>query len=463
MLSGSEELQSLNEELEASKEEMQSTNEELTVLNQELSSLNEQLNAANAQQASMQKRMEAQALMTGNLLMTAPGFICTMKGPEHVYDMVNERYQQLVGKRLIQGKPMLAALPELDGQGVNEILDKVYTTGEPYVGIEVLMALARDEGMAPENRYFNCSYQPIYDEDKQINSILVFGYEVTDQVNARDKISAIQVAHAQELEGKVRQRTIELSEANELLLQKNVELESFNYISSHDLQEPLRKIQTYSSLLLEREHAVLSEKGKDNFLRIQAAAKRMQTLIQDLLTYSRSKINDRIFIRTNIETIVNEVKNDLAETIRDRGAVIETIELCDADINFFQFRQVITNLITNAIKFSRPDAPPHIVIKCSIADGSFLQTENSSLPSDKLIPDKKYCHIIFTDNGIGFDVEYKNKIFEVFQRLHGQEYAGTGIGLAIVKKIIENHNGAITASGELEKGARFDIYIPVHN
>lgn len=464
LLSGSEELQSLNEGLEASKEEMQSTNEELTVLNHELSSLNEQLNGAYAQQVLMQRKLEAQALMTENLLMAAPGFICTMKGPEHIFEMVNERYQQLFGNRVLQGKPIMVALPELGGQGFDKILNKVYTTGEPYVGIEILMTLARDEGLVPEDRYFNFSYQPIYDENKQIYAILVFGYEVTDQVIARDKISAIQNAHARDLEEKVLQRTSELRDANDMLLQKNVELESFNYISSHDLQEPLRKIQTYAALLLEREHDVLSGKGKDNFQRILNSASRMRTLIEDLLTYSRSSAADRIFTKTDLNKIVDEVKNDLADTIAESNAVIECIELCEADINFFQFRQVINNLITNAIKFSQAATTPHIVIKSATKEGSILQSENEALPHGILIPDKQYCHIIFTDNGIGFDDEYKTKIFQVFQKLHSKEqYAGTGIGLAIVKKIIENHEGAITASGNLNIGARFDIYIPMSN
>ncbi|MBC7553171.1 MAG: PAS domain-containing protein [Taibaiella sp.] len=461
LLSGSEELQSLNEELEASKEEMQSTNEELTVLNQELNSLNEQLNTANEHQLLLQKRMEAQALMTENLLMTAPGFICTMTGPNHVYDMVNERYQQLFGSRSIKGKPVLAALPELAGQGIDVLLDNVYNTGIPYVGTEVLVTLARDEGELPEDRYFNFSYQPIYDENKVIYAILVFGYEVTDQVIARDKIFSIQQAHAKDMEQKVQLRTAELSDANELLLQKNIELESFNYISSHDLQEPLRKIRTYASLILDKEHDCLSQRGKDNFMRIQAAAVRMQTLIEDLLLYSRASVSERIFKKTDLNTIVDEVENDLSDTIAESGAIIESVDLSEANINFFQFRQAINNLLTNAIKFARPNLPPHITIKSNIAEGSELQSQNPGLPLNKLTPGRKYCHIIFSDNGIGFDPQYNNKIFEVFQRLHQKEqYSGTGIGLAIVKKIIDNHSGAITALGKLNSGTRFDMYIP---
>jgi signal transduction histidine kinase len=158
---------------------------------------------------------------------------------------------------------------------------------------------------------------------------------------------------------------------------------------------------------------------------------------------------------------VKEVEDELEEMIHEKKGVIETTHLGEANVNPSQFRQVINNLITNALKFSRPGVPPHIAIKSTIAEGSQLQNENPDLSGSSLSPNKNYCHINFTDNGIGFDPQYKDKIFEVFQRLHDENsYSGTGIGLAIVKKIVEYHNGIITATGEVNKGARFDIYIP---
>ena len=135
-------------------------------------------------------------------------------------------------------------------------------------------------------------------------------------------------------------------------------------------------------------------------------------------------------------------------------ATIEATELGDANIIPFQFRQLMHNLIGNSLKFSTPDNPPHIKIKSETANGINLQNPHLS-------PQKKYCHISISDNGIGFESQYSEKIFEVFQRLHGKnEYNGTGIGLSIVKKIVENHEGLITATSELNKGATFDIYIP---
>ncbi len=242
-------------------------------------------------------------------------------------------------------------------------------------------------------------------------------------------------------------RAAELSIANKELL-------AFTYVSSHDLQEPLRKIQTFADRISAKESQNLTDRGKEYFHRIQESAKRMQTLIEDLLAFSRVNTGERIFVTTDLGVIIDEVKNDLKETIEEKRATIDGTELCPANIIPFQFRQLMLNLIGNALKFSIPEIPPHITIKSIIAKGSELHNE-------KLSPDKEYCHIIVQDNGIGFESKFNDRIFEVFQRLHDDdEYAGTGIGLAIVKKIVENHNGIITASSELNKGARFDIYIP---
>lgn len=145
----------------------------------------------------------------------------------------------------------------------------------------------------------------------------------------------------------------------------------------------------------------------------------------------------------------------MKEELEQKGATIETSDLCELSIIPFQFRQLLHNLLSNSLKFSRPGQPPHITIKNRIVHGAEVE-------SGGFLEERKYCNISVSDNGIGFDQQYSDKIFEVFQRLHGRaEYDGTGIGLAIVKKIVENHNGIITARGELNKGATFDIYIPV--
>ena len=259
--------------------------------------------------------------------------------------------------------------------------------------------------------------------------------------------------------------------AAELII-ANKELLAFTYISSHDLQEPLRKIQTFVTIILESDGKNLSDKGKYNFKRMQLAARRMQQLIDDLLAFSRISTTDHKFENTDLTIIIEEVKNDLRDTIQEKKATIEVGEICPVNIIAFQFRQLLYNLISNALKFSNPKIPSHIIINSSILKGSTINnTRQPSIPaSDKkdqtvqeiFSAEKNYCHISIKDNGIGFEPHFSERIFGVFQKLHSKEvYEGTGIGLAIVKKIVENHKGFITATGELNKGSTFDIYLPV--
>jgi len=263
-----------------------------------------------------------------------------------------------------------------------------------------------------------------------------------------------QKAQQETLETAVAERTRKLQQANETLQQVNKELKAFTYVSSHDLQEPLRKIQTLASRILDKEQQNLTDSGKDYFQRIQKAAERMQQLIHDLLAFSRISTEERTFETTDLSLLVQEVIRELSETIAEKHATIDATELGTAPVIVFQFRQLLHNLMGNALKFSKPDVPPHITITSALIDGG-------KLANGTLLPEKRYCHLTITDNGIGFDAKYSGKIFELFQRLHGKaQYPGTGIGLAIVQKIVANHNGLITATGELNKGARFDVYLP---
>lgn len=234
----------------------------------------------------------------------------------------------------------------------------------------------------------------------------------------------------------------------------NKELEAFTYVSSHDLQEPVRKIQAFASRILEKENQNLTDSGKNYFRLMQNEAKRMQQLIRDLLAFSLVSATERKFEKVHLADIINEVKVNLKELMALKQAVIETENLCEVQVIPFQFRQLMYNLIGNALKFSRPGIPPHIMISSNMIRHNEFASLNLPL-------NKEYCHISIQDNGIGFEKEFSTKIFEVFQKLHGRdEFEGTGIGLAIVKKIVENHNGVIIASGELNVGATFNIYIP---
>lgn len=253
----------------------------------------------------------------------------------------------------------------------------------------------------------------------------------------------------------------ELKKSKDILKQKNIELEkknkelqSFAYISSHDLQEPLRKIQTFTHYIIESEKDNLSEKGKDYFRRMQTSASRMRQLIDDLLAYSRANETNIKFEKVNLNSFINEVTTDFLDDINFQHAVINVNAPCNALIIPFQFRQLIANLISNALKFKKEDTSPYI----NITSNTILGEKSIH---QKMEENQTYCHIKIEDNGIGFEPRYSEKIFEVFQRLHGRtEYNGTGIGLAIVKKIVDNHHGMINAIGQLDKGAEFNIYLP---
>ncbi len=277
--------------------------------------------------------------------------------------------------------------------------------------------------------------------------------------NAREIIGFSKVTHdlsaKKEADDKIKMNAAQLEQKNIELEKMNKELQSFAYISSHDLQEPLRKIQTFANQLAESEFHNLSETGRNKFHRMQNAAERMQTLINDLLAYSRTNNNqEKNFRKTKLNQVIDEVREDMKEELTQYNATIVTDRLCEVNIIPFQFQQLIYNLISNSLKFAREGVPSVITINGEVVKGSDLDNEKLNTETD-------YYHIIYTDNGIGFEQQYNQKIFEVFQRLHGKEaYQGTGIGLAIVKKIMDNHNGVITAKGAPGKGAQFDIYIP---
>ncbi|SCY05336.1 sensor histidine kinase [Flavobacterium caeni] len=246
----------------------------------------------------------------------------------------------------------------------------------------------------------------------------------------------------------------DLEGKNDTLGKMNEELESFTYISSHDLQEPLRKIQTFLSILLEKDVGNLSEPAKNYIKRSQDNANRMQNLIRDLLAYSR--LNTEVFPvePVRIATLVDEIRADFAEEIEATGTRIDVTGNPEVGAIVSQFRQLLINHISNSIKFAHPDRAPHIVIDNQTVRGD-------AVPLEGVNPAIDYARISIADNGVGFEPQYRDRIFKVFQRLHiDPQYKGTGIGLAIVKKIVDNHHGFITADSVEGQGATFTIYLP---
>jgi signal transduction histidine kinase/uncharacterized protein (UPF0297 family) len=249
-----------------------------------------------------------------------------------------------------------------------------------------------------------------------------------------------------ELERRVELRTEELAAANESLHRSNRELEQFASVASHDLQEPLRKIQTFGDRLQTRCAPELSEQGHDYLARMLASAGRMRSLIDALLTFSRVATKAQPFEPVNLEATVREVVSDLEEQTERSGGRVEVGALPTLEADPPQMRQLMQNLIGNGLKFSRPGHPPVLRIEGHLLDGS----------ADGC------CEITVSDNGIGFEEVYLDRIFELFQRLHGrQEYEGTGMGLAICRKIVERHGGTISARSAPGEGATFLVRLPL--
>ena len=241
---------------------------------------------------------------------------------------------------------------------------------------------------------------------------------------------------------------------NDELKAANKELANLNWISTHDLKEPLRKIQIFASKVLDRENPDLSAQVKDSVERMRFAAEKMQLLIEDILAYSKTGNMEKVFEPTDMNDLLKGVLGELCDTMDDKNAVVTMNPLPELQVIPFQIHQLFVNLISNALKFSKENIAPVIDIQVNEVGGE-------TILSDSSLANKTYHEIIIQDNGIGFEKEYESRIFDVFQRLHpAHKYPGTGIGLAICKKIMENHKGFIKADSELDIGSRFLLYFP---
>ena len=240
----------------------------------------------------------------------------------------------------------------------------------------------------------------------------------------------------------------------EKLERSNAELDSFASVASHDLQEPLRKIQAFGDRLRAKCSDEIGEQGRDYLARMQNASERMQVLIQDLLKLSRIASRAKPFVPCNLGKVVADVLNDLEVAIEEKHAKIEVGELAVIDADPLQMRQLFQNLITNALKFQKPGESPVVTISCEIGEATGHEIPGAPRGS-------AYCRVSVRDNGIGFEQKFADQIFVVFQRLHTrQEYEGTGIGLAVCRKITDRHGGAIVAKSEDGKGATFIVTLP---
>ncbi|WP_049629627.1 CHASE3 domain-containing protein [Cellvibrio sp. pealriver] len=315
---------------------------------------------------------------------------------------------------------------------------------------EELSQLNRNKIVAAENRQFivvalllaNC-----------IGLLLSMGIFYIWYRNASE-VAELNVALSKanvELEEKVGVRTQALLQYSEELQRSNRELEEFAFVASHDLQEPLRKIRAFGDRLQQKFSVELGDVGSDYVLRMQAASERMSALIDDLLSFSRVTTSQRSFTSQNLTEIIHRVMDDLDYAIEDSGAQVHIDPLPVIEADGSQIAQVFMNLIANSLKFHAPGRRPIVTV-----------TSEANLASPLADDARMWCRIQFADQGIGFESQYAERVFSLFQRLHGRdEYSGTGIGLALCRKIIERHGGIITAQSEPGDGAVFTLFLPM--
>jgi signal transduction histidine kinase len=294
----------------------------------------------------------------------------------------------------------------------------------------------------------------------------------------RQQLSDALQKSKERLEDRVKARTMEIESSNKALREEvavrtkaelaamqaaqelqrsNRELEQFASVASHDLQEPLRKIQAFGDRLSTLCNGQLGERGNDYLQRILASAARMRKLIDDLLTYSRVASKAQPFTAVDLNEIAEEVASDLEGRVQDVNGVIEIDKLPHLEADPTQMRQLFQNLIGNALKFHKPGVPPIVRVSAQTVSSPERSNGEPAKESGAL------CEITIADNGIGFEQVYVDRIFELFQRLHGRdEYQGTGMGLAICRKIVERHSGVITAHSTPGEGSRFTFTLPIH-
>lgn len=348
-----------------------------------------------------------------------------------VWNKVSEQYTKLSREKVL-GKHLFETFPY-----IKENKRLLEATHKALDGESVFLEA---EASFYENGYFDIYYLPLKNELGQVYAVLNVIHDVSEKVKSQQDLEALNRA---------------LHQKNHELKSMNEELSTFAFIASHDLREPLRKIELFSDALMQREQGSLSENGKEFLHKMIGSIHRMNTLIDEILTFSRASAGTPKMLEFNLNQILEVVKGDLGDLLSERRVKLECQELPVIYGNPLQFSQLLQHLITNAIKFQKPDNIPHIRIS-----SAFVMAEDIQDPF--VVPHQRYLKIEVKDNGIGFEEKYTAKIFQMFQRLHGRsEFPGTGMGLAICKKVVDNHHGFIIVKSRPGEGAVFTCYFPM--
>lgn len=411
-----------------------------------------------AQAIAIRKLADSEARFR-TIVEQAPVAIALLAGKEMIVETVNAQILDAWGRdRSVLGLPLEKAVPELKGQPFLDLLAGVYNTGIAHYAYDMPAKLVRNGVL--EDVYSNFVYAPMRNTDGEIYGVMVLASIITEQVLNRQKLDASQKTFTEELSRQVQERTeqlaainAELHQSNESLRHSNEELAQYAYVASHDLQEPLRKIRIFSSMLdtnnLPEDQQLLVNK-------IINASERMRLLINDLLQFSRLLKSDTLYKPVHLSDIVSAVINDFELVIEGKDATVDVGPLPVIAGIGLQMNQLFYNLLSNALKFTLPDRKPHVRISAALID-----LETVKLYIDKPFSFSNYYLVSISDNGIGFDSKYAKQIFEVFKRLHARDvFPGSGIGLALCRRIVATHNGYLYVDAIPGEGATFYIILP---
>ncbi len=338
---------------------------------------------------------------------------------------------------------------------LDEIISRIHPDDQE------LMAKAIQNAIDTHGIY-EAEYRVIHPQSKRERVIHAKGQFTKDENSGKSLLNGVcrditlQRQTEKELAKEVEKRTYELKQANNELNSVNENLKQFVYIASHDLQEPLRKINMFSDLLRKKSDGQLDETANNFLAKITQASQRMTNLIKDLLDFSRADAGEKRFVEIDLNQVLNNVVEDFDMMIQQKNAIITVDQLPTLEAIPVQMNQLFYNLIGNALKFAKDGLPPSIAVSCrQLTPGEVNEHE-------ELNQNEHYYEIIVQDNGIGFNQQFADQIFIMFQRLHAREqFDGTGIGLALCKKIVDNHNGIIYAVSRENEGADFHLILPV--
>lgn len=391
------------------------------------------LKRANQEKEAALAEVELQRKRLHNLFLQAPAQLAIMRGPDFIYELANPGYLEILDiKEPIEGKTLAEVIPEFSSS-LKDLLNRVYTTGERFIGKELPVKLDWAKNGMPYTRNFTLIYEPIKSGAGKVEGIISFGYEVTDQVVAREQLAR--------LNNKLEKLNTELQIKNNDLTRTNTDLDNFVYTASHDLKSPVANLEGLMSLLTASLSSEVDEKQMKLLQMADTSVQKLNKIIKDLveITKVQKDLEETGEEKVRLKEITEDVKTDIAELITESGVTIkEHFELPEVVYKRSNLRSILYNLLSNAIKYRSPHIQAEVEVKAWEED--------------------KQVILSVKDNGLGMTPQQQKKLFTMFKRMHAH-IEGTGIGLYTIKRIIENNGGHVEVRSEKGKGSEFTVYL----